>query len=201
MVGNTPRGMQLKIPFPDRKYQIIYADPPWQYRDKINPGKRGAEFKYPSMSDHEILQLPVSDLADDNCFLFLWATFPRLPLALEVISAWGFTYKTLGFNWVKMNKVQTSTVFWGGGNYTRSNAEVCLLGIKGKPKRIYAGVHSQIITPHSGKHSEKPEVVRDRIIELCGDLPRIELFARQELQSWDCWGNEVHQKNGLEQKS
>lgn len=181
----------MQIPFPDRKYEIIYADPPWSYRDKINPGNRGAAFKYSTMSDREICQLPVGDLAAENCFLFLWATFPRLPLALEVIDTWGFAYRTLGFNWVKMNKVQTDTVFWGGGNYTRSNAEVCLLGIKGKPKRVSAGVHSQIISPHTGKHSEKPGLVRDRIVELCGDLPRIELFAREAVTGWDCWGNEV----------
>ncbi len=181
----------MHLPFPDRKYQVVYADPPWRYKDKINPGKRGAEFKYPTMSDREILELPVADLAQENCFLFLWATFPRLPLALEAIAAWGFAYKTLGFNWVKMNKIQTSTVFWGGGNFSRSNAEVCLLATRGKPKRVSASVHSQVITPHTGKHSEKPACVRDRIVSLCGDVPRIELFARDAVAGWDYWGNEV----------
>lgn len=165
--------------------------PPWSYRDKMKSGDRGVEFKYSTMSDRDIINLPVNEIAAENCWLFLWATFPRLPLALEVINSWGFAYKTLGFNWVKTNKKQTDTLFWGCGSYTRSNSEICLLGIKGKVKRQSATVHSQIISPIQ-RHSQKPSEARDRIVKLCGDLPRIELFAREKTPGWDCWGNEVN---------
>lgn len=119
----------------------------------------------------------------------MWATFPMLREALELIEAWGFTYKTIAFNWVKQNK-SGNGIFWGLGNWTRSNSEICLLAVKGKPKRISAGVHSVVLSPLQ-RHSQKPAEVRDRIVELMGDLPRIELFARSAAEGWDCWGNEA----------
>lgn len=119
----------------------------------------------------------------------MWATFPMLKEALEVIEAWGFTYKTVAFNWVKQNKSGVG-LFMGLGNWTRSNSEICLLAVKGKPKRVSAGVHSIILSPLQ-RHSRKPDETRDRIVELMGDLPRIELFARETAPGWDSWGNEV----------
>ena len=174
---------------PDKKYQIIYADPPWSYRDKASAGNRGASFKY-DVQDHKwICGLPVENISDDNCVLFLWITMPQLPNVFEVIKEWGFDYKTCAFTWVKRNKLQPSW-FWGMGNWTRANSELCLLATKGKPKRVSAAVHSVIDTPVE-RHSKKPDVVKDRIVQLCGDLPRIELFARQKTIGWDSWGNEV----------
>ena len=174
---------------PDKKYQIIYADPPWSYRDKASSGNRGASFKY-DVQDHKwICNLPVENISDDNCVLFLWITMPQLPNVFEVIKEWGFVFKTCAFTWVKRNKLQPSW-FWGMGNWTRANSELCLLATKGKPKRVSAAVHSVVDTPIE-KHSKKPDVVKDRIVQLCGDLPRIELFARQRTQGWDSWGNEV----------
>ena len=174
---------------PDKKYQIIYADPPWSYRDKASAGNRGASFKY-DVQDHKwICNLPVENISDDNCVLFLWITMPQLPNVFEVIKEWGFVYKTCAFTWVKRNKLQPSW-FMGMGNWTRANSELCLLATKGKPKRVSAAVHSVVDTPIE-KHSKKPDVVKDRIVQLCGDLPRIELFARQKTQGWDVWGNEV----------
>ena len=174
---------------PDKKYQIIYADPPWSYRDKASAGNRGASFKY-DVQDHKwICGLPVENISDDNCVLFLWITMPQLPNVFEVIKEWGFVFKTCAFTWVKRNKLQPSW-FWGMGNWTRANSELCLLATKGKPKRVSAAVHSVVDTPIE-KHSKKPDVVKDRIVQLCGDLPRIELFARQRTQGWDSWGNEV----------
>ena len=170
-------------------YNIIYADPPWTYKDKALAGRRGAACKYKVMSLKEIKALPVSDIAADNCVLFLWSTMPMLNKVFDVIDAWGFTYKTCAFTWVKRNKV-TWSWFWGMGNWTRSNPEVCLLAIKGKPKRESASVHS-IIESRRLSHSEKPPEVRDRIIQLCGDLPRIELFARKNVKGWHAWGDEV----------
>lgn len=174
-------------PFPEKKYAVIYADPPWGYR---NRGTRAAAEKhYRTMSIGDIKALPVADIAAENCVLFLWATFPMLPEAMETIKAWGFRYKTLGFLWVKLNRLR-DTLFWGLGNWTRSNPEVCLLAIKGNPKRVCAGVHSVVIAPVM-RHSQKPEKVRERIVKLMGDVPRIELFARERVPGWDAWGDEV----------
>lgn len=173
----------------EKKYDIIYADVPWNYTDKANAGNRGASHKYKTMTLKEIEQLPVGRLASDNCCLFFWVTMPQLFNAERIIKSWGFKYKTNAFTWIKMNK-NKPTPFWGMGNWTRSNSEICLLGIKGKPKRVSAKVHSVIMEP-IGKHSKKPAIVRDKIVELCGDLPRIELFARGEPpEGWDFWGNE-----------
>ena len=138
----------------------------------------------------ELAALPVSDLADTDCALFLWATFPQLPEALRLIRAWGFSYKTVAFVWLKTNR-KARTWFYGLGFWTRSNAEICLLATKGHPKRQAANIHQLIVSPVE-RHSKKPDEARDRIVALMGDLPRIELFARQETPGWEVWGNEVN---------
>lgn len=141
------------------------------------------------MSIDELCALPVETLAEKDCLLFLWATFPQLPETLRLIQAWGFTFKTVAFVWLKLNK-KSPTWFYGLGYWTRGNAEICLLAKRGKPKRRSAGVHQFIISPVE-EHSKKPDVTRDKIIELAGDLTRVELFARQKTPGWDVWGNEV----------
>lgn len=141
------------------------------------------------MSIDELCALPVETLAEKDCLLFLWATFPQLPEALRLIQAWGFTFKTVAFVWLKLNK-KSPTWFYGLGYWTRGNAEICLLAKRGKPKRRSAGVHQFIISPVE-EQSKKPDVTRDKIIELAGDLTRVELFARQKTPGWDVWGNEV----------
>ena len=139
--------------------------------------------------------MPVKDISTEDCICFMWATFPNIAEAIKVMEAWGFEYKTAGFVWVKKNKKQ-DTLFWGMGAYTRANAEVCLLGIsKGtKAKQMVKdhGVH-QIIESKIEVHSKKPEITRDKIIQLLdgGGIPKIELFARQTAEGWDCWGNEI----------
>lgn len=170
-----------------KKYGIIYADPPWRYERKRGSGV--AENHYPTMSMEEIGNLPVERIADKNCVLFLWATFPQLDMALAVIQAWGFQYKTVAFVWLKQTRVSHQW-FFGMGNWTRSNAEICLLATRGKPKRQSASVHQFIISPIQS-HSQKPEIAREKIVELMGSLPRIELFAREKPNGWDVWGNEV----------
>ena len=173
-----------------KKYGIIYADPPWQYKVYSKKGAgRSAESHYPTMSIEDIRALPVGELADRDCALFLWITFPMLLDALSVIKAWGFTYKTVAFAWVKQNK-KASTLFWGMGYWTRANVELCILATKGRPRRKSAGVHQVVLAPVE-EHSKKPDIVRDKIVTLMGDLPRIELFARQTPPGWDVWGNEV----------
>ena len=172
------------------EYQIILADPPWAYRVWSKKGQgRCAESHYPTMTIDAIKALPVNKLAAKDCILFLWVTFPTIREAFSVIDAWGFQYKTVAFAWVKQNR-KSDSLFWGMGYWTRANAEICLLATKGHPKRISASVH-QIITAPVEQHSKKPDVVREKIVALAGDIPRIELFARQTALGWDTWGNEV----------
>jgi N6-adenosine-specific RNA methylase IME4 len=174
-----------------KKYNIIYADPPWQFKTYSDKGKgRAPEKHYNTMSKTDIQQLNISSISADNAVLFLWVTFPCLKEGLELIEKWGFAYKTCAFNWVKRNKRNTNTWFWGLGYWTRANSEICLLATKGNISRVSKSVH-QIIESPIEAHSKKPEETKSRIVQLMGDLPRIELFARQQTDGWDVWGNEV----------
>ena len=179
------------IPLPDKKYSIIYADPPWSYQ---NRGTRAAASKhYDTMTIEDIKRMGVGaaggGIANEDCVLFMWATFPMLREALDVIEAWGFTYKSVAFVWLKKNR-KSEGWFYGLGFWTRGNAEVCLLATRGHPKRQAANVHQFIIAPIQ-EHSRKPDEARDKIVALMGDVPRVELFARQSPPGWDVWGNEV----------
>ncbi|HBE9576780.1 TPA: hypothetical protein KNI31_003325 [Clostridioides difficile] len=169
-----------------KTYNILYADPPWRYECKRTGA---AEHHYPTMSIDDLCALPVETLAEKDCLLFLWATFPQLPEALRLIKAWGFSFKTVAFVWLKLNR-KSPTWFYGLGYWTRGNAEICLLAKRGHPKRYSKSVHQFIISPVE-EHSKKPDITREKIIELAGDLPRAELFARQKIPGWDVWGNEV----------
>jgi len=188
------------IPFPNKKYQIIYADPPWRYETRFdgNMGSRGKGKDYKTITLKNICGLPIQDITDNNCILFLWATYPCIKEALEVVKSWGFKYKTVAFTWVKRNR-ESGSWFWGMGYYTRANPEICILATKGKIKRISSSVHS-ILDNNIMEHSKKPSEARNRIVQLMGDLPRIELFARppkdllfedESYKGWDLWGNEV----------
>lgn len=174
----------------NKKYSVIYADPPWQFQAYSQKGMgRSAENHYPTMDIDAIKDLPVGELADKDCALFLWVTFPCLREGLAALDSWGFTYKTVAFVWVKQNK-KADSLFWGLGYWTRANAEICILATKGNPKRVSAKVH-QVILSHIEEHSKKPQEARERIVQLMGDVPRIELFARTRAEGWDVWGNEV----------
>jgi N6-adenosine-specific RNA methylase IME4 len=172
-----------------KKYDIIYVDPPWTYRDKALSGNRGAECKYPVLSLEDLRNLNIQELASDHCAMFMWVTFPMLAEGLELIKTYGFTYKTVGFVWIKTNK-KSGGFFMGMGNYSRSNAEVCLIGIKGRPQRVSKSIRQVVESPLE-QHSKKPGIVRDRIVELMGDKSRIEIFAREKIEGWDCLGNDV----------
>lgn len=137
----------------------------------------------------DIKALPVSEIAAENCVLFMWTTIPFLRQSFEVIESWGFRYKTVAFVWIKKNR-KADSLFWGNGYWTRANAELCMLATRGHPKRESAAVH-QVILTHIEEHSKKPQEARERIVKLMGDVPRIELFARQKTDGWDVWGNEV----------
>ena len=175
----------------NKKYNIIYADPAWEYKES-GSGNRVVKSHYPTMSIDEICKLPVKDICEEKAILFLWVTFPRREHGLETIKAWGFEYYGLGFDWVKTSK--NGNPSWGMGYYTRQNTEVCLIGVrKDKKQRIKPLVRNVLSVVHSERreHSKKPDEIRDYITQICGDLPRIELFARQYADGWDCWGNEV----------
>lgn len=145
---------------------------------------------YSVMDYKDIAKLPIQQLSAENAVLFCWATFPMLKEALYVIEHWGFKYKTLGFSWIKTNK-KNGKPFFGVGYYAKSNCEVCLMAVKGKTiKPASNKVSSAIIAPRR-EHSRKPDEVKERIVELFGDLPRIELFAREKTLGWDVWGNEI----------
>lgn len=175
----------------DKKYQIIYADPPWSYNDTQKSGGTaffGASARYETMNNKDIMNLPIQNIADKNCVLFLWATSPLLPEAIETIKKWGFQYKTIAFCWNKQSK--HGKWISNMGRWIMGNIELCLLGTKGKPKRVVKNV-KQLVIAERKKHSEKPSEVRERIVELMGDLPRIELFSRNPVEGWDCIGNEI----------
>lgn len=171
------------------KYQLIYADPPWQFRDKASAGHRGACHKYSVMTVDEICALPVRQIAADDCLLAMWWV-PTQPLeALKVVEAWGFDLVTMkGFTWAKLTK--NSKWHIGMGTLTRANSEDCLFARRGRPKRLCAGI-KQLVTDKVREHSRKPDGIRERLELLIGDVRRIELFARQRFAGWDAWGDQV----------
>lgn len=179
--------MKIDIYNTNKKYNIIYADPPWSYKDKKCNGN--CESHYKTMNIKDICNLPIKNIANKDCVLFLWVTYPMLSEGLKLIEEWGFKYKTIGFQWIKQNK-SGKGFFFGLGRWTRGNSECCLIAVKGKPKRISNSVSQLVFSPLQ-EHSKKPDIVREKIVELIGDKSRIELFARQTVDGWDCWGNEV----------
>jgi N6-adenosine-specific RNA methylase IME4/stage V sporulation protein SpoVS len=176
------------LPVGERTYSVIYADPPWSFEVWSESGKNlAAENHCPTMALDQIKAMPVGDLADKDCALFLWAIAPMMPQAFDVIEAWGFAYKTMGFVLVK--QTQDGNLSSGTSYWTQSNAEFCLLATRGSPLRMNNDVHQIIISPR-GKHSEKPDEAAARIERLvCG--PYIELFARKPRPGWDVWGNQA----------
>ena len=184
------------------KYQIIYADPAWSYYNDSTAKQDCTTVKgmrrppYQVMSSNEIKKLPIKEIADDNAILFIWTTDYHLAKCIEVITAWGFEYKTVGFVWAKKNKKGEQVCFMGA--YTmKSGVELCLLATKGKDAHKLVKKHNvraYIESPRL-EHSKKPDEIRDRIVELMGDLPRVELFARQKVDGWDAMGFDVDGKS------
>ena len=182
--------MYVDIYNTDKKYNIIYADPPWNYVDKMTRHSFSLEHEYPTMKKEDIWDMGeiIKKISHKDCILFIWITNPCLLEGIETIKKWGFKYKTLAFCWNKKTKhgKDVSNL----GRWTMGNVELCFLAAKGKPQRICKNI-KQLVIAERTKHSKKPDCVRERIVELMGDLPRIELFARQTVEGWDCWGNEV----------
>ena len=173
----------------NRKYKVIYADPPWYFKSFSKKGEaRSATRHYNCMSVDDICNIDVNRVADDNSVLLMWVTDPYLLDAFKVMESWGFNYKTVGFTWVKTNK--SKGYFTGMGYWTRSNPEMCLLGTKGKPKRLDMSV-KQLVVSQRREHSRKPDEVYDRIEKML-EGPYLEMFARNTRQGWDNFGNEVN---------
>ncbi len=184
-------------------YSAILADQPWRFEvwSGETPVKRrgssgtnvSAAVHYETMSMRQISRLPVDELAADDCVLFMWVCWPSIPEALKVIDAWGFTYKTCGFSWMKGDPYRLfadeQTPSMGLGYWTRANTEPCLLATRGKPKRRDAGVRQGIISPRR-EHSRKPDEIHGRIERLVAG-PYLELFARAPRAGWDVWGNQT----------
>jgi len=176
----------------NKKYDIIYADPPWNFNNKKTGGNMisGADSHYSTMKLKDICALPIKDLTNDNCILFMWWVASQPKEALQVVESWGFTIKTMtGFNWIKTTK--TGKLDFGMGFWTRAGSECCLIAVKGKPKRINAGIRSVILQQRT-LHSKKPDIVREEIVKLMGNSSKLELFARQTTIGWDVFGNEVN---------
>lgn len=185
-----PCNMRVDIYNTDKKYNIIYADPPWSYNDKMHGHSFGVESQYQTMPLEWIYNLDVQRIAEKDCILFLWAVSPQLPEAIETMTRWGFKFKTIAFCWSKTTK--TGKFVTNLGRWTMGNVELCLLGVKGSPNRFRIDkTVKQLVVAERTIHSKKPDEVRKRIVQGFGDIPRIELFARQYSDGWDCWGNEV----------
>ncbi len=186
MVSSPPQG----------EYQVIYADPPWTFATYSGKGKgRSAEAHYRCLSIEQLCEIPVAEWAAKDCVLFLWTTDPLLRQALKVIDAWGFTFKTVGFYWAKLNKsaprmfLTERDFFTGLGFWTRANVEQCLLATRGHPKRAAKDVRRLVIAPRR-EHSRKPDEIYGRIERLM-EGPYLELFARNTRPGWDIWGDEA----------
>lgn len=186
------------------RYGAILADPPWHFDvwSENKQDNRRASSKYDVLKLGDICRLPVGALAASDCILFLWAIWPMLPEAFEVIRAWGFEYKTCAFDWIKADAKQLELfrddhdVQMGLGYWTRANSEPCLLATRGKPRRLNADVRQGIIAPRR-EHSRKPDGVHERIERLVAG-PYLELFARQRRSNWQAWGNDLDRYPAVE---
>ena len=180
------------------KANVVYADFP-HYHSSHNGNLEKAKsnnmwglsgYRYKKMTWKQISEFPISDYCDSNCALFIWSSPPVVKRYLNVIESWGFKYRTFAFVWVKQNKSGTEIKPYGLGHYTLSNIEFVLLATRGKFIRNSKSVKQVVLAPLRS-HSEKPDEVRDRIVQLCGDVPRTELFARKEVTGWNCIGDEI----------
>lgn len=183
----------------NKKFSTIYADPPWNFKTHSEKGLVGRPQHYDRMSLDDIRKLPINDCAAKDCWLFMWTTSPHLEKSFEVMRSWGFKYSSVAFTWVKLNPkaaslfILKSDLHTGQGYTTRKNAEFCLLGRKGQPKRLRKDIHEIIISPRR-EHSRKPEEAYTRI-EQFAPGPFLELFGRNTRKGWETWGNETEKFN------
>jgi len=180
-----------------KKYQIIYADPPWKFGNRMYSSNKSDHHReitraYPVMRTVDICLLPVINIVADDAVCFMWTADAFIPDAISVMRAWGFEYKTVGFIWRKIEKSRIQTCYMG--QWTMKNCELILLGTRGKMTQFLKSRRVRQLQEairERTKHSKKPILFMEKIVEMFGNLPRIELFARQKVEGWDCWGNEV----------
>ena len=177
-------------PLPQRRYAVIYADPPWDYKGQLqhagagNNDTGGAVRHFPTVTTADLKHLPILEIADDNCLLFLWATSPHLDQAIDLGKAWGFDWATVAFVWDKQRV--------NPGYYTMSQCELCLVFKRGRiPTPRGARNVRQLVSELRSRHSAKPEEVRHRIEDMFPTQRKIELFARVPADGWTSWGLEV----------
>lgn len=185
--------MNIDINNPPRKYRVIYVDPAWKFGNRNTGGSMtsSAESKYTVTSVADMAALPVAQLADEHCLLVMWWVGAMPQEAIDLCRAWGFRLVNMnGFVWRKLTK--TGIPFFGMGFATRASSESALIGVRGKLGELIKD-HSvrAVIEAKVGRHSEKPYAFREAIEKLCGDVPRVELFARDAADGWDCWGNQA----------
>jgi N6-adenosine-specific RNA methylase IME4 len=179
----------------NKKYQVIYADPPWHYSLSIDAASKGnsainVDKIYPTMPTKAIAELPIKNLAADDAVCFMWTTDAHIPHAIEIMKAWGFTYKTVAFVWMKTTKEGKPHHMLS--TWTMKGQEMCLMGTKGAMlKHKKDNTIKQMILEPKNKHSAKPQEAADRIVRMFPDCERIELFARDAKDGWDIWGNEL----------
>ncbi len=180
-------------------FRVILMDDPWQFNNwdtdqqkkyDMDWAKKNGRAPYPVMKQKDLFEIPIWDLASKDSILLMWATWPKLIDAIELMHHRGFEYKTVAFTWVKQNPSSIGFHF-GLGYYTRGNTEFCLLGRRGNGVKRVGNDVSQLVVWPRGKHSAKPHIIRDKIVRLFGDVPRCELFARTTTKGWSSWGNEV----------
>jgi N6-adenosine-specific RNA methylase IME4 len=183
---------------PAGPYSVIYSDPPWQYQTWSHRGEgKGASQHYATMDAAALRALPVGDIAAKDAALFLWVVQPQLPEAMRLINAWGFTFKTVAYVWVKIKGGQDRLFYAGDdvrkglGYHTRSGAEQCWLATRGKGYRRLAQGEPQVVFSPLREHSRKPDEIAESIVKLTGDVPRLEMFARVKRPGWDAWGNQT----------
>lgn len=202
--------------WPQQRYGAILADPPWHFKSRTAlqssnwTSRRDAEKHYDVMGADDIAALPVRDLAAKDAHLFLWTTGPCLPIAFEVIKAWGFRYSAMGFTWVKLKRshnasqlrvlpLDATDLHTGLGLTTRKNAEFCLLARRGNAKRLAKNIREIILAPVR-EHSRKPTEARERIERYCCG-PYLELFSRELRPGWTTWGHETTKFNSPQPSS
>lgn len=203
--GSTIGGIQ-NFGFDMKKYNVIYTDPAWNIQYNKG-GKTSGSFAgttnlpYKTMTDKEIMNLPVSDIAADDALLFMWITEGKLMQGAKIMEAWGFNYKRIGFVWVKTVRGKNTKQPYRAvpSPYTRSCSELCLLGTRGKVRHLIKSRKVMQVVEYASEtrlHSAKPPIVRDRIVELTGEVvPKVELFAREKVKGWDSHGFDVDGKN------
>jgi len=179
------------LKLPKKKYNIIYADPAWniRYFKETKAGKLSRELPYGTMNDKQIINLPVKEITAQDAILFIWCIDSKIPILLNILKKWGFKYIGVGFVWhkkAKTTKGENATFT----SYTRKSCELCFIGSRGK-YLVKDPTKPQFISKPKREHSRKPDIIRTLIVEMCGNLPRVELFARQRFEGWDAWGNEV----------